>query len=677
MNFAAPYFLYALAAVAIPVIVHLFDLQRPKKVFFTNVKLLKNINEQTSSTRKLKSFWVMVCRILVIIFLVLAFAQPFLKGDNAESAIGNQSVAVYIDNSLSMQNSDGQKPLLELARKTAEQLTEVFSPATQYFYIDNGFLPKDRKTLTSETFKDRLTETGYTSVTRNFENIYRKQKSVISGISSKKVKLFWLSDFQKSTAGNLPIDIDSSISLYLVPFQSNSFSNVYVDSVWLDNVFVKENENNILKVRLKNSGNKSIDNLHLKFSIDGVQTGLSSVEIQASGSITTSFNFSIKNNNLKKCAITIDDSPIVFDNTYFFTINVAPTLPVLLLSDNKNSFISKVYGTEEIFKVSQINFQSFPQQSLAGFQLVVVEGFDKLSSQALENLKNAKKQGISLLLIPSAQVSLENAQSVFNALNLPSVNKLELYYNDKSLDLLASPDFKNPFFANIFDVFDKNIDMPYGKPSLKPIKSGISILKNKSENDFLSLYNTRDNKVFLLTTPLEDNKTNFHKHSIFVPIMYKIATTGANVNKELAYNFDYRKLQVLVQSSGTKQRFSLKNRDFVYMPEQSIQGNILIMDIPSEGGEAGFYDVMLKDSVITTLAINVPKSESDLKYYQAKELEKLFESYKNVQLYSNTNNDSFVSDFKAAHVGISLWKYCVLLSLLFLLIEILLIRILK
>ena len=677
MNFAAPYFLYALAAVAIPVIVHLFDLQRPKRVFFTNVKLLKNINEQTSSTRKLKSFWVMVCRILAIIFLVLAFAQPFLKGDNAESAIGNQSVAVYIDNSLSMQNSDGQKPLLELARKTAEQLTEVFSPATQYFYIDNGFLPKDRKTLTSETFKDRLTETGYTSVTRNFENIYRKQKSVISGISSKKVKLFWLSDFQKSTAGNLPIDIDSSISLYLVPFQSNSFSNVYVDSVWLDNVFVKENENNILKVRLKNSGNKSIDNLHLKFSIDGVQTGLSSVEIQASGSITTSFNFSIKNNNLKKCAITIDDSPIVFDNTYFFTINIAPTLPVLLVSDNKNSFISKVYSTEEIFKVSQINFQSFPQQSLAGFQLVVVEGFDKLSSQALENLRNAKKQGISLLLIPSAQVSLENAQSVFNALNLPSVNKLELYDNDKSLDLLASPDFKNPFFANIFDVFDKNIDMPYGKPSLKPIKSGISILKNKSENDFLSLYNTRDNKVFLLTTPLEDNKTNFHKHSIFVPIMYKIATTGANVNKELAYNFDYRKLQVLVQSSGTKQRFSLKNRDFVYMPEQSIQGNILIMDIPSEGGEAGFYDVMLKDSVITTLAINVPKSESDLKYYQAKELEKLFESYKNVQLYSNTNNDSFVSDFKAAHVGISLWKYCVLLSLLFLLIEILLIRILK
>jgi len=47
MQFLYPSFLWALLALAIPIIIHLFYFRRFKKVFFTNVKFLKEVKEET------------------------------------------------------------------------------------------------------------------------------------------------------------------------------------------------------------------------------------------------------------------------------------------------------------------------------------------------------------------------------------------------------------------------------------------------------------------------------------------------------------------------------------------------------------------------------------------------------------------------------------------------------
>lgn len=680
MSFAAPIFLYALAAIAIPIILHLFDLQRTKKAFFTNVKLLKNINQQTSSTRKLKRFWVLMARIFAIIFLVLAFAQPFLPGKNSNYFVGNQTIAFYIDNSMSMQSSDGQKPLLELARKTAEKLSDLFPISFQFVYLDNFFLPKDKKPISRESFKDRLSETTFSENSQTLSSILEKQKSTIENTASSSKKIFWLSDFQKSTSGNLnKLTIDSTLELYLVPFQNQAASNIYVDSVWLDNVFVKINEKSSLKVRLKNSGNKKSKNLAVKLTLDDIQTGTARVEIGSNSETTINFDFIVKTLNLKRGKISFEDSPVSFDDNCFFTIDVATSLNILLLTENKQSFIEKVYQNEPIFKTNRSVAGNLPLNKLNEAHLIVAENFDKLSSADLQLLVEQSAKGKSIFLIPSENPSINDLTTASSIFGLTPIG-LNVQSSDdqnEASNQLKPLDLKNPFFMNIFEAKDKNMALPSAKGIIDWGNKGQILLETKHDKAFVSIFRKSKAKIYLASAPFSDKYTNFQRHSIFVPFMYKVAMQSAEVNKKMAYNFDEKNVAIHLKLDNSVDKIHMVKEQFNYLPDQSFVGNQLVFNIPRENNGAGFYELIKGDSLITTIAININKEESKLEKYTVSDLKSIFKGKKNVFVDEIQSGQSFVEDFKEGNLGISLWKYCLALAMVFLLIEILLIRFLK
>ena len=79
MQFKHPEILYALLLLIIPILVHLFQLQRFVKVPFTNVKLLKTIEKQTRKSARLKKWLILLARLLVFTCLIFAFAQPYFS----------------------------------------------------------------------------------------------------------------------------------------------------------------------------------------------------------------------------------------------------------------------------------------------------------------------------------------------------------------------------------------------------------------------------------------------------------------------------------------------------------------------------------------------------------------------------------------------------------------------
>src|SRR2546421_336643 len=99
MRFINPAFLFALSAIAVPVIIHLFNFRRYKKVYFSNVKFLKEVKQETQSKSKLKHLLVLFCRIMAVALLVLAFAQPYIPSANSKVVAGEKAVSIFIDNS--------------------------------------------------------------------------------------------------------------------------------------------------------------------------------------------------------------------------------------------------------------------------------------------------------------------------------------------------------------------------------------------------------------------------------------------------------------------------------------------------------------------------------------------------------------------------------------------------
>jgi hypothetical protein len=79
MNFKHPEFLYFLFLLVIPILVHLFQLRRFKKEYFTNVQFLKELSIQTRKSSTIKKWLLLLTRLLLLIFLILAFAQPFFS----------------------------------------------------------------------------------------------------------------------------------------------------------------------------------------------------------------------------------------------------------------------------------------------------------------------------------------------------------------------------------------------------------------------------------------------------------------------------------------------------------------------------------------------------------------------------------------------------------------------
>ena len=94
MQFKYPEILYALLLLIIPIIVHLFQLQRFVKVPFTNVAFLKNIEKQTRKSAKLKKWLVLISRLLALSCIILAFSQPYFSKSSTQQQV-NISISSY------------------------------------------------------------------------------------------------------------------------------------------------------------------------------------------------------------------------------------------------------------------------------------------------------------------------------------------------------------------------------------------------------------------------------------------------------------------------------------------------------------------------------------------------------------------------------------------------------
>ncbi|TAG40302.1 MAG: hypothetical protein EAZ31_08510, partial [Cytophagia bacterium] len=123
--------------------------------------------------------------------------------------------------------------------------------------------------------------------------------------------------------------LDSTNTFYLVPLQSEIVSNLYVDSVWLENPFIKLNENKTLYAKINHFGTQGVSERSAKLFIDGKQVSNGTITLEANGTTTLKMNFAVQEGGAKHCKISLDDSPILFDNDYFFTLQAAPTIKIV------------------------------------------------------------------------------------------------------------------------------------------------------------------------------------------------------------------------------------------------------------------------------------------------------------------------------------------------------------
>ena len=649
-------FLWALGALAIPIIIHLFNFRKTTRIYFSNIRFLKQIKQETTQKRRLKQYLVLASRLLFLFFLVMAFAQPFLPA--REQISSQRNIAIYLDNSFSMSAPvEGKVRALDASVNFVREIVKLFPPETRFKLLTNDFAPFSNSFKSGVEIIDQLSQVRLSPISRKLDEITKR-------IGAPGSTVFWVSDFQKSTIGN-EIVVDSTWQLRLVPVEYERLSNVFVDSVFLDNPFVIGGEKNSVRVRLRNEGPRALEGLIARLSINGVQAATSSVTLQANSSVETSFDLSGSLKGYNKAVFSFTDFPVSFDNEFYFTLNYTGKLKVIeVKADEASTYIEKVFGNRQLFDFKSYSVKNINYSMINEANLVVVNGLNKIESSLSNVLQSYRLEG-SLLVISGAQPELDSYK---NLLGLPNLTKTEM----AEMEELDRPDFKNPFFENVFEEKTSALAMPRAKKMVDWGPDRSAILRFKNGLPYLS----RFGNTFVMASPLEKSSTDFFNNAMFVPVMYRIASSGKKAERKPYFYLSSSLVTIPIDSLTGEEPAKLIGQQEL-IPSQRRLGDRLLLEIPRFSVNQGFYHVTHQRDTLDLIAFNLEKGESLLGQFNGEEIKTALGGGNHISIFKTTSTDTFSNEIKERYLGTPLWKYALMLALLFLLAEVLLIRFLK
>ena len=664
MTFLYPTFLWALATISIPVIIHLFNFRKTTRVFFSNTRFLRDIKQATTAKRRLKHFLILASRILFLFFLVITFCQPVIP---AHEQLGtNHNVVLYLDNSQSMSAQLDEKTRgLDGAISFAKSIVDVFPPDTRYKLLTNDFSPFSNTFKTKPEVLDLLTQIRLSPVSRSFAEV---QDRIHQDRSTKGSEVFWISDLQKSTLGPAVVP-DSTVRLHLVPIKFNQQSNVFIDSAYLENPFSAGGGKNVLHVAVRNDGKKEVNQLNLKLTLNKIQEGTASVTIPAQGISEATFDIATTLTGLNEARITFNDFPVSFDNEFVLALNFTSKIKILEVkaSDGRTA-VERVFGNESIFSFQSFSVGNFNYSLLSAADLVVVNGLNSIDPALSGALRSFISDYGTVLVIPGVSPDVENLRTSLRLRSLKSTPS-------KTMSELGRPDFSNPFFENVFEEKSVSMAMPHGLKMLDWGSDRAAILQFKNDQPFLSRFN-QIGQLYLMSCALESSQTDFANHALFVPVMYRIAASGKKNDFKPYYTLRESFIKLHMDSIRGDEPLRWIGAEEV-VPAQRTVNDDVIFDIPEFSISRGFYKVVSRRDTVNLIAFNLDKKESLMDQYSGAEMKEMLGNSDNVTIFKVGSVDAFSNEIKERYLGKPLWKYALILAILFILTEILLIRFLK
>jgi hypothetical protein len=613
---------------------------------------------------------VLAARLGLVVFLVLLFAQPFIPA--AEKTTSDEVVSVLVDQSQSMQQAgtNGQ-PAFELALKEVDDLPLAF-PALTKFALNGSRQVTNEAAFRSDIQQLQLSGQAY--------SIAQKLKQHLAVRETEPVFIF--SDFQKNSFSVQSVSaVDTSQQILLVPLAGETASNIFVDSVWLDDAFVRADIDAVLRVRLRNGGKQAVPNCPVKLFVGDKQAGAFQVSVPARQTVTTSVRVRLQGTDAKPCRVEVEDAPVDFDNTYYFMLQ--PSNKIRVVEVSNASILGDLYGNEPLFSYQYLNPQNIDYRALQDANLIFLRETTSLSAGLQAGLRQAVQRGASVVVIPSAVVATREAyMSLFRTLGVGGIQWGDIPISEApALRNVAEPSRQNSFFRDVFAGKSRPASMPKAAPVLRWARSGADILRFQDGEGFLAAFPGAKGNVYIFSSPLNQAYSDFTQNALFVPVMYRLAMQSYQQEQPLAYQLSETTVSIGVsqqENSVNSKReaiFRLRHDSSTYIPVQRVQAGRLVLDVPPGMKQPGYYELLRGSQVITKLAFNYDKRESDLASYSAAELRRLIGgAHPNVRVYEPGTGQTVAAHYKATRVGVPLWRYCLVGALLCLLAEGLLLR---
>ncbi|WP_072008644.1 BatA domain-containing protein [Hymenobacter sp. IS2118] len=668
MQLIYPWFLLGLMGIGVPVIIHLLQLRRLQRVLFTNISFIRDAQLIAAKYRKVNNLLVLLTRILAITGLVLAFSQPFITAEGENAGLGRTGTEILVDDSYSMQRPGVQGTLLSSAVSEARLLGSGAQRGGKLRLLNEG-----SSLISQEVFQSKLDRIGLAS-----QGALSRVSASNEMRDSSEITRFVFSDFQKTGINIKQIEkIAAKRKLVLAPIAATPIANIYVDSVWLDDAFVRVQTNVGLHVRLRNGGSNVASNCPVKVFFGAKQVAAFQVTIAPGESAASVLQVRLEDDKLVLGRVVTEDAPVTFDNTYYFTMQPAAAIRVLEIGDTPVA--EQLYGNEPLFSYAFSKPQNLSFGAMRQANLVMIQEVERLDAGLRDGLKAVVQRGGSVVVVPTASVAGQASyQALFKELGLGTV-QWEATATPPELREVAMPSVREPFFRDVFGAQQRAVTMPRVAPVLRWSRTGTDILRLQDGESYLANFTSGAGSVSVFSAPFARAYSDFLQHALFVPVMYRLAMLSYRSEQLPAYRLTAGTLTLPLPptaGAGNSEEAGIRlvKDSVTFIPVQRVVGPQVRLDLPQGMDAPGFYQVRQRGKVLATLAFNADKSESELAAYTAAELRQLLGNRSNVTVLEGGQNGTGIAKFAAEQSGQPLWRYCVAFALACLLAETLLIR---
>ena len=683
MTFLNPAVLFGLIAASIPIIIHLLNLRKLKKIDFSTLQFLKELQKNKIRKIKIKQWLLLALRVLIILCIVTAFARPTLVGVSiGGTTSAAKTTAVFIlDDTFSMSVVDQNGSYFNQAKEAIKNILTQFEEGDEFGLVLVSHQPDEiEMTLNLNKFKQEIDATSISFASGKINTAIVKTSQLIGEAQNFNKEIYLFTDFQKGRLADeneiidLKEQLGEQVRLYAFNYSGKEVFNFGIDELKINTQIFEKDKPVKFEAVVKNYSERAKENLVVSFFVDGERSAQQSLNFNPGESKTAILEANAKNFGYNDAFAEIEEDDILEDNKRFSSFFIPEKIPVLILYDNiqdtklveaaLNSVSEKDYFELTTKKVEQIS-----GIQLNNYQVVILisSDFEAVSVK----LKQFISSGKGVMIFPSADLNSPNFVSSLNSIDVPAAGGFIKTERGQSVQF-GEIDFNHPLFENIFvEEKKKQVESPdfYSYYKINPSGKGKNIIKIEDESSFLSEYSVDDGKVLLFSSAPVFEWSDFPVKSIFAPLITKSGMYLSSKNSDGKKYFAGETINVNVSERTLPQIKVIKpdnNQDIINIEAQQVT-NFISYNNTFITGNYRFYS---GDKLLSVATVNTNPRESVTQYLTEKEFEEYLEKInfqgRYVPIEKNEDPSQIILQ---ARFGSELWMYFVLLAILFALIE--------
>lgn len=522
MSFLNPLFLIGLAAVALPVIVHLVRRTRARRVEFASLMFVRQVPQRTIRRKQLHNLLLLVLRSLALLLLVLAFARPYFRGSAASAVAGNRATVILLDTSFSTRYKDRFNQIKSRAKTIANEASSneklalvTFNQASE---VQSRFT-NDRAKLQAliDGAQPGLAATNYAQALQSAEELMNE-----AGVQERRVVL--ISDFQASgwNAADTTFKLNKEIKLVTIDVSDGSTANLAVTEVSAQPVIYQQKYADQLAARVQNFGDEEKGGVRVEFLLNDHTVEKREIKVPPRETALVEFSDFNLSEGTNRGLITVSGDDFTADNNFYFTLRREPQGQALVIENagrGESLFLKNALTTGENlpFAVTIKSAGSVNPADLASYKVVILNDAEGLSAALANALQQFVERGGGVVIAAGRHTEASALNDTLKAIapaTLGDAVQLKSEYATLSEIKTDHP---------VFDVFRESGRLAaarvFGYRRATPIEKSSVLARFEDGSPALVEASFGNGKVLLFTSTLDSSWNDLPLTPIYLPLV--------------------------------------------------------------------------------------------------------------------------------------------------------------